>query len=228
MFQSLAARTRAAFTLVELLVVIAIIGILVGLLLPAVQAAREAARRMQCSNSIKQISLATMNYESAHRKFPMAGTVDVDFSVQARILPFIEQGNLNNLLDYSKPAFSGPFNAKVPNPLFAQAFATPVPIFLCPSDPAPATTTMLVGGAPITYGGLSYMFSYGSATGVNYDWRWSTDGIVSQNITKGFRDLTDGASNTVIVSETVRSVGDDMSLPAGSASVSIPGHTQRI
>lgn len=216
MYVSKAAGSRRAFTLVELLVVIAIIGILVGLLLPAVQAAREAARRMQCSNSVKQISLATMNYESTHRKFPMAGTVDVDFSVQARILAFIEQGNLNNMLDYSKPAFSGPFNAKVPNPLFAQAFATPVPIFLCPSDPAPSTTTMLVNSAPVTYGGLSYMFSYGSATGVNYDWRWSTDGIISQNTAKGFRDITDGTSNTVIVSETVRSVGNDMTLPAGT------------
>ncbi|XZE44183.1 DUF1559 domain-containing protein [Pirellulaceae bacterium SH467] len=207
---------RTAFTLVELLVVIAIIGILVGLLLPAVQAAREAARRMQCSNSVKQIALATMNYESAYRKFPMAGTVDVDFSVQARILAFIEQGNLNDLLDYSKPAFSGPFNAKVPNPLFAQAFATPVPIFLCPSDPAPSTTSMQVNGSTVTYGGLSYMFSNGSGTGTNYDWRWVTDGIVCQNRSRAFRDITDGASNTVILSETARSVGDDMTLPIGT------------
>jgi prepilin-type N-terminal cleavage/methylation domain-containing protein/prepilin-type processing-associated H-X9-DG protein len=207
---------RLAFTLVELLVVIAIIGILVGLLLPAVQAAREAARRMQCSNSVKQIALATMNYESSYRKFPMTGTVDVDFSVQARILAFIEQGNLNNLLDYSKPAFSGPFNAKVPNPLFAQAFATPVPIFLCPSDPAPSITTMQVNGSPVTYGGLSYMFSNGSGTGTNYDWRWITDGIVCQNTSRAFRDITDGTSNTVIMSETVRSVGHDMTLPAGT------------
>jgi prepilin-type N-terminal cleavage/methylation domain-containing protein/prepilin-type processing-associated H-X9-DG protein len=207
---------RRAFTLVELLVVIAIIGVLVGLLLPAVQAAREAARRIQCSNSLKQIALATLNYESTYRKFPMTGRVDVDFSVQARILPFIEQGNIHQQLDYSQPAFSGPFNAKVPNPLFAQAFATPIPIYLCPSDPAPATTTMLVNGSRYTYGGLSYMFSTGSGTGTNYDWRWITDGIVCQNMARAFRDITDGTSNTVIISETVRSVGDDMTLPAGT------------
>jgi prepilin-type N-terminal cleavage/methylation domain-containing protein/prepilin-type processing-associated H-X9-DG protein len=207
---------RAAFTLVELLVVIAIIGILVGLLLPAVQAAREAARRMQCSNHVRQMALATMNYEAAHRRFPMTGTVDVDFSVQARLLPYIEQANLNNLLDYSKPAFSGPFNAKVPNPLFAQTFATPIPIFLCPSDPAPSTTTMQVNGSPVTYGGLSYMFSNGSGTDTNYDWRWITDGIICQNKARAFRDITDGTSSTIILSETVRSVGDDRTLPAGT------------
>ena len=208
--------SRLAFTLVELLVVIAIIGVLVGLLLPAVQATREAARRMQCSNSVKQMALATLNYESAFRKFPMTGTVDVDFSVQARILAFIEQGNLNSRLDYSKRAFSGPFNAKVPNPLFAEAFATPIPTFLCPSDPAPSTTTMQVNGTPVTYGGLNYMFSNGSGTGTNYDWRWVTDGIVCQNAPRAYRDLTDGASNTVVLSETVRSVGDDITLPAGT------------
>lgn len=207
---------RPAFTLVELLVVIAIIGLLVGLLLPAVQAAREAARRMQCTNSLKQMALATMNYESTYRKLPMAGRVDVDFSVQARLLPFIEQNNLNNLLDYSQPAFSGPFNTKVPNPRFAQAFAIPIPIFLCPSEIAPTTITMQVNGSAVTYGGLSYMFSTGSGTGTNYDWRWVTDGIVCQNTARAFRDITDGTSSTVIMSETVRSVGDDMSLPPGT------------
>ena len=73
-------KRRVAFTLVELLVVIAIIGILVGLLLPAVQAAREAARRMQCSNNLKQMGLATLNYESTHKKFP-PGRFDPDYTI---------------------------------------------------------------------------------------------------------------------------------------------------
>lgn len=204
------------FTLVELLVVIAIIGVLVGLLLPAVQAAREAARRMQCSNHMRQLSLATLNYESTYKRFPMAGAVDADFSVQARILPFCEQVNLHSLLDYRIPAFSGPFNAKVPHPRFASAFATPISFFLCPSDPAPAVTVVNVGGVTYSYGGLNYMFSYGSGTKTNYDLRWRTDGIVHQYSRKSFGSITDGASQTVLLSESVRSINDDVTLPAGA------------
>src|SRR5690349_5751837 len=95
-------RGRSAFTLVELLVVIAIIGILVGLLLPAVQAAREAARRMQCSNNLKQLSLSMLNYESTHKKFPFGnrpggynGGWGTSFYV--RILPFVEQGAMADM-----------------------------------------------------------------------------------------------------------------------------------
>jgi prepilin-type N-terminal cleavage/methylation domain-containing protein len=103
--RKIATTRRIAFTLVELLVVIAIIGILVGMLLPAVQAAREAARRMQCSNNTRQLSLAMMNYEAAFKKFPMGGGVDSDFSVQARLLPYLEQTNIHNLLDYGQIAW---------------------------------------------------------------------------------------------------------------------------
>lgn len=206
---------RDAFTLVELLVVIAIIGILVGLLLPAVQSAREAARRMQCGNNIRQLALAMHNYESAYRKFPMQGTVDVDFSVQARLLPFVEQANIHSMLDYTKPAFTGPFNAKIPNPLFVNAFAQTIPFFLCPSDPAPTVSVVRVNGTNYTYGAINYMVSYGSGTSTNYDLRWTTDGIVFQNSRQGFHSITDGASNTIILSESVRSVGDDVTLPVG-------------
>lgn len=108
-------RSRRGFTLVELLVVIAIIGILVGLLLPAVQAAREAARRMQCSNNAKQLGLAVHNFESAFRRLPNSGqcdstggaaTVYMIHSTPTQLLPYIEQTAVYNLLDHSTVPFA--------------------------------------------------------------------------------------------------------------------------
>jgi prepilin-type N-terminal cleavage/methylation domain-containing protein len=99
------------FTLVELLVVITIIGILIALLLPAVQAAREAARRMQCGNNLKQIGLAIHNYESAQRTFPPGGLSQIGngygFSWLVRILPYVEQGNIYQQLDFKGPSPNG-------------------------------------------------------------------------------------------------------------------------
>lgn len=203
---------RSAFTLVELLVVIAIIGVLVSLLLPAVQAAREAARRTQCTNNMKQFALALHNFESAFSSFP-ATDVPNGFSVQARLLPYMEQGNLQNLLDFKQPAFTGAFNAQVPNTLFVSAFATPLPVMLCPSDPAPA---VVKGNGGFAYGGVNYMVSTGSGKGTNYDRRWPTDGIVYENSKVTFGDVRDGTSNTVVMSESTRSIGASMTLPAGT------------
>ena len=108
--KGLARKRRDGFTLVELLVVIAIIGILIGLLLPAVQAAREAARRMQCLNNVKQWGLALTNYADVYRGLPQftswgrsAGSSTVyntGFSIQARVLPFIEQGSFMVGIDF--------------------------------------------------------------------------------------------------------------------------------
>lgn len=199
------------FTLVELLVVIAIIGILVALLLPAVQAAREAARRVQCTNNLKQFGLAFQTFESAFNSFPSTDKAG-GFSVQARLLPYMEQANLQNLLDFKQKAFTGAFNAQVPNPQFVSAFAMPLPFMLCPSDVAPTVTT---GYGGYQYGGTNYMVSTGSGTGANYDQRWPTDGIAYEGSQVQFKDIRDGASNTVFMSEAVRSVGADMTLPAG-------------
>src|SRR5687767_3747517 len=139
---------RQAFTLVELLVVIAIIGVLVGLLLPAVQAAREAARRMQCSNNAKQLGLAFQTYHAATKCFPInyakrgqapfpntgPGIANSGRSWMQMILPYIEQSNLYNTIDFTvglQPKSSAPTTPVGRNRIAAQ---TVVPTFLCPSD----------------------------------------------------------------------------------------------
>ena len=136
------------FTLVELLVVIAIIGILVGLLLPAVQAAREAARRMQCSNNVKQLALAFHNYESTTKSLPInyatrgqlgfpnngPGIANSGRSWMQMVLPYIEQTNLYNKITFTvglQPKNSAPTTPIGLNRIAAQ---TIVPAFLCPSD----------------------------------------------------------------------------------------------
>lgn len=208
---------RRGFTLVELLVVIAIIGVLVALLLPAVQAAREAARRAQCSNQIRQWALAAHNYHDTFLAFPMVDAQNYKpnsqgFSPQARLLPFIEQSNLQAQFDFSQPAFTGTWKALTPNPQFAAAFATPIKVALCPSDPAPPLNA---GAGGSNYSGINYMVSFGSGTQQNYDLRWRTDGVVYENSGVRFANLTDGTSNTVFMSETIRSVGPDFTLTAG-------------
>src|SRR5215218_8779363 len=98
---------KTAFTLVELLVSIAIIGLLVALLLPAIQAAREAARRTSCKNNMKQLGLALHLFADAHKAFPQGCTLatsapSASFSVHARILPYIEQANLKDLIKFDQ------------------------------------------------------------------------------------------------------------------------------
>lgn len=141
---------RNAFTLVELLVVIAIIGILVALLLPAVQAAREAARRMQCTNRLKQVSLAALNHESTYGAFPAARMgCDTDpacplsdsdpnhyegASVFVQLLPFMEQQALFDQFDLDNGDIWYPGTWNWNDPTLQQALATELDAFVCPSD----------------------------------------------------------------------------------------------
>ncbi len=211
------------FTLVELLVVIAIIGVLVGLLLPAVQSAREAARRMSCSNNLRQFGLAMLNYESARGHFPPtdargSGTPGPQavggWSLHARLLPYAEESNVASAFDFSQAAFTGNYRSQSPNAAFAALFAVPISMLLCPSDGAPAV--QMSNG--FLYGGNNYMVSFGSATadgrGRAY-WNFSTktDGVVYENSRVRIAAIRDGTSKSVVASESVRSVGDDTTFP---------------
>jgi prepilin-type N-terminal cleavage/methylation domain-containing protein len=207
------------FTLVELLVVIAIIGVLVSLLLPAVQAAREAARRAQCSNQVKQLVLALHNYESAHRCFPMAGG-STGYSPQARLLPYLEQAGLHARLDYSVPPYLGSGPNTFPNPALAEIFPAIVPALLCPSDQGPKRYSAVITGQSYQFGAINYMVSNGSGTGTNYDDRFPTDGLVHLNACKRMAEFTDGVSNTVFLSETIRGGGQDATLSPGAVPAS--------
>ena len=140
-------KTRNAFTLVELLVVIAIIGILIGMLLPAVQQVREAARRSACSNNVRQISLAMINYESAHQHFPpgiksepdsaedSSGGVDSFWAWNALIFPQMELNNAYDILNVSQGFLSDAASDLEPGQL--QVLQTPISNFRCPSDNGP-------------------------------------------------------------------------------------------
>ncbi len=187
---------RSAFTLVELLVVIAIIGILVGLLLPAVQAAREAARRMQCSNNLKQIGLGLHNYYGSYNALPFAwgGTRPPSnspgYSALSQLLPYIEQSALHEQIDFARP-LTDPFNLA--------ARLTEVPTFRCPSD--------LDNPQPLTGGATNYMANVGS----QHIWQdpLRQNGPFIRERQLGFRDILDGTSNTSAFAERMLTDGSN-------------------
>jgi len=185
------AHRRRGFTLIELLVVIAIIAVLISLLLPAVQSAREAARRAQCVNNLKQMGLALHNYESNAKVFPMAcalkiGMIDETFSAHARILVYIEQGNLSNQINYS-----------INWSMQTTVAETKIPGFLCPSE---INTNQYLTGTirhyPTSYGALggSWLMWDPNANKVG-------DGMFLVNKCVAPAEVVDGLANTVAFSE---------------------------
>jgi prepilin-type N-terminal cleavage/methylation domain-containing protein len=158
-------KSRVGFTLVELLVVIAIIGILVALLLPAVQAAREAARRSECTNNLKQIGVALHNYHDTHKMFPPGwipqtgmpgGGSGYAWGWGTAILPFMEQASLPDQIQYGKITIY----AAAGDPAILPLMQTPIAPYRCPSDVGPPTNNWL---------------SMNSLGALSVQTRWSTD-----------------------------------------------------
>ncbi len=194
---------RAGFTLIELLVVIAIIAVLIALLLPAVQSAREAARRIQCTNNLKQLGLAMHNYESANGAFPPSGAYSFfggvifqgnQFSPTCRIMPYAEQGSMYNAMNFSLE-YSDPTNFTV--------MGVRAPFTICPSEINPQ--------AGLTNDGLFYptnyawcmgdWFVYGGTPGNAGSISNLTRSMFSINLSRRFASITDGTSNTLFGAE---------------------------
>src|SRR4051794_29330479 len=209
-----------AMTLVELLVVIAIIGMLVAILLPAIQSARESARRVQCQNNLKQLGTALANHESATRHFPSAQVSQryapdpthphtfYRWSALAQVLPYLEEANLRDLLDVSLPMYmpGAGYPLSMPNRM---GIAAIVPVYLCPSD-NPVRVKAETG--PTNY---SVCAGSGAGGGTPFD----TDGIFYVNSRTKIADITDGTSHTIAASESL--LGMDSS---GLASTSPVGN----
>ena len=201
-------RGSAAFTLVELLVVIAIIGILIGMLLPAVQSVREAARRIDCANNLKQFGLAMHNYhgnfenfppsyETKPQPFPGAGQdIRPGWSWGSFLLPFVENVNLQISADIHNTIFGNGTN-----PVMSTEYSeTPLALFRCPSDNGPALNPERLGHAMSNYRAVAGPRSTDSGF---FESDFDFGGILMHNSQIRFQDVHDGTSNTLIVGECV-------------------------
>ena len=205
-------KRSAGFTLIELLVVIAIIAVLIALLLPAVQQAREAARRTQCKNNLMQIGLALSNYMMAHEVLP-PGTQNDKGPIRSKeadgyhmswctqILPYIEQQNVYEHIDFTKSVY---------DPLNAAVRQQPVNTFICPSDP----------GNRLAGNGTSALAAVTSYCGIHNDFETPIDvkqnGVLFLNSSVRYEQIRDGSSNTIFVMESRLNGGSDLGWISGT------------
>ena len=232
--------SRAAFTLIELLVVIAIIAVLIALLLPAVQQAREAARRSQCKNNLKQMGLAVQNHHDTYLRFPPGGAMDQEpfgkgptgaangsgwgSCWMVYILPYVDQGAMFKKWQF--PGSSGAFNANN----LAATDGKVLTVFHCPSSTmdlmctrnqpgnAPGVTTAdyagISGAAPGLIPGFNETrFNDGNPAGLPCGGIVSGGGVLFPNSKMNFRDLRDGSSNVIVISEDSDFIFDNTGAP---------------
>ena len=215
-------RKNKAFTLVELLVVIAIIGILIGMLLPAVQRVREAARRANCQNNLRQLGLAALNFESARQKMPFGITVpdsiddrDVPrlyFSWGTDVLPFLELSTLHDVLNPRNTTLTAVLSNN-PSDQLNQVLTTQLPAFTCPSDSLPDLNRQRSAGVPAPFGNGMASSSYVAAnsTGFCHSERAAAgqstsdtpDGAFCSFRQNRIGSFSDGTSNSILFAERV-------------------------
>jgi prepilin-type N-terminal cleavage/methylation domain-containing protein len=190
---------RRAFTLVELLVVIAVIGVLIALLLPAVQQARETARRAQCRNNLRQIGLAMHAYHASHGRFPPGYLYRASpqgnakgFGWASLILPMVEQQALHGRFDWNRPLWD---NVNLP------AREVHLSVYLCPSDGYSQREFVRMGNVPERYAMGCYVASFGPPD--LDDDQEQRAGMFSRNSATRTADVKDGLSNTLFAGERV-------------------------
>lgn len=184
--------SRRGFTLIELLVVIAIIGVVTAMLLAAVQQVREAARRVQCRNNIRQFGLALHNYHEAHNAFPIGNVPGSYWTFQSMLLPHLDAAAVYRLVDFAYPGTC--FDAKAAVPSSADPGGYLLKVNVCPSDPHAGT----VNSTHLATSGLHIPTSYFGSIGSS---DMARDGLLFTGSRTGLRDITDGSSNTLLVGE---------------------------
>ena len=186
---------RAGFTLVELLVVIAIIGILVALLLPAVQAAREAGRRAQCQNNLRQYGIAIHNYHDTLKALPIGNTSNRWWTFQSRVLPYMEQQNVYALINYTYPGSCFDYGASrvAVNPA-TDPGNTMMAVDVCPSDPLGGSICQ-TNFTTVGYHGCTGYLGVNGTSSANRDGSFFSDSKL------GLAQVKDGTSNTIFMGE---------------------------